>query len=223
MRDQFAHISDWIFDLDNTLYPASSGLFAHIDKRMTGFIADLMDLDPIEARKVQKGYFASHGTTLAGLMADHDVDPHHFLDHVHDIPLEDITPDPRIVEGIANLPGRAFIYTNGDAPYAGRVLERLGLGSHFVHVHDIHATNYRPKPEPHGYEQLVRQFDIDPAGALMVEDMIKNLKPAKALGFTTIWVDNGSEQAQEAPDFAHVDHRITDVGAWLAELNGDNE
>ncbi|MCJ8191013.1 pyrimidine 5'-nucleotidase [Sphingomicrobium aestuariivivum] len=218
MDPRLSHVRDWIFDLDNTLYPASSGLFRHVDRRMTAYIARLLEVDHDEAYRIQKGYFHGHGTTLAGLMAEHGVDPHHFLEDVHDIPLEDLTPDPRIVEGIAGLPGRAFIYTNGDAPYATRVLERLGLHSHFVHVHDIHATAYRPKPERHGYELLLGQFDIDPAAAVMVEDMAKNLKPAKELGLTTVWVDNGSEQAQEAPETAHVDIAIGDVGVWLQSL-----
>ena len=217
----FASIRNWVFDLDNTLYPASSGLFAHVDARMTAFIARLLDLDDGAARRVQKDYFHRHGTTLAGLIADHDVEPHAFLEDVHDIPLDALTPDPRIADGIARLPGRAFVYTNGDAPYANRVLERLGLGSHFAHVHDIHACDYRPKPERHGYELLVERFDLDPAATLMVEDMAKNLKPAKQMGFTTVWVDNGSEQAVEAPDTAHVDVRITDVGDWLAGLFED--
>ncbi|WP_343348170.1 pyrimidine 5'-nucleotidase [Sphingomicrobium sp. XHP0239] len=218
MDPAFASVRNWIFDLDNTLYPASSGLFAHVDRRMTGYIERLLDVGRAEARRVQKDYFHRHGTTLAGLIADHGVDPHHFLEDVHDIPLDALTPDPRIADGIARLPGRAFVYTNGDAPYAGRVLERLGLGSHFVHVHDIHACDYRPKPERHGYDCLVEQFDLDPAATLMVEDMSKNLKPAKELGFTTVWVDNGSEQAVDAPETAHVDHRITDVGEWLDTL-----
>ena len=221
MQTDFQHIDTWVFDLDNTLYPASSGLFAHVDARMTAYIQRLLDLDPAEARRVQKEYFHRHGTTLAGLIADHDVDPHDFLEDVHDIPLDALTPDPRIVDGIARLPGRAFVYTNGDAPYAARVLERLGLGSHFVHVHDIHACSYRPKPDPHGYRCLADQFGIDPARAVMVEDMAKNLKPAKDMGFTTVWVDNGSEQAVEAPETAHVDHRITHVGDWLATLFED--
>ena len=220
-RFDVSSIRDWIFDLDNTLYPASSGLFAHVDERMTAYIARLLDVDSLEARRVQKDYFHRHGTTLAGLIEHHDVDPHQFLEDVHDIPMEALVPDPRIAEGIARLPGRAFVYTNGDAPYARRVLERIGLGSHFVHVHDIHACAYRPKPERYGYDCLIEQFEIDPARALMVEDMAKNLKPAKELGFATVWVDNGSEQAVEAPDTAHVDLRITDVGDWLETLFED--
>ena len=222
-RSGLAAIDTWIFDLDNTLYPASSGLFAHVDRRMTDFIGRLLDLPGDEARTVQKDYFARYGTTLAGLIAHHDVDPNYFLDDVHDIPLDALSPDPRIVEGISRLPGRAFIHTNGDAPYAGRVLERLGLGSHFVHIQDIHACDYRPKPHASGYEDLITCFDIDPARALMVDDMAKNLAPAKALGMTTVWVDNGSEQALEAVETDHIDIVIDDVGAWLAGLDFEEQ
>ncbi|WP_265569703.1 pyrimidine 5'-nucleotidase [Sphingomicrobium nitratireducens] len=224
MDPRFAHIRDWIFDLDNTLYPASSGLFTLIDARMNAYIRRLLDVDHAEAHRVQKAHFRDHGTTLAGLMAEHGVDPHDFLADVHDIPLDRIAHDPQLARGLGRLPGRRFIFTNGDAPYARRVLGRLGIEEHFHDLHDIHASDLRPKPDPHGYELMLDKFAIDPARAVLVEDMAKNLKPAKALGLTTIWVDNGSEQAHHAPDPAIVDHRITHVGDWLTQiLDGETE
>ncbi|WP_260482868.1 pyrimidine 5'-nucleotidase [Sphingomicrobium flavum] len=218
MDPRFSHITDWIFDLDNCLYPASSGLFRLIDARMNAYIRRLLDVDEDEAHRVQKHHFYTHGTTLAGLMNDHGIDPHHFLDDVHDIPLDRIGADAKLNAGLGRLPGRKFIFTNGDEPYARRVLGKLGVESHFEGVQCILGSNLRPKPELHGYQLLLQRFHIDPTRALLVEDMAKNLKPAKALGLTTIWVDNGSEQAQEAPDIAHVDHRITNVADWLHDL-----
>jgi len=214
----FGHVCDWIFDLDNCLYPASTGLFELIDQRMGGYIERLLGCDPVEARRVQKCHFHEHGTTLAGLMAEHDVDPHDFLGHVHDIALDRIVPDERLAAGLARLPGRKFVFTNGDAPYALRVLAAIGVDGHFDGLHDIHASEYKPKPDPHGYALLCRRFAIDPAHALMVEDMAGNLRSAKALGMTTVWVDNGSERGAHGADSAFIDHTIADVGEWLETI-----
>ena len=218
MDPRFAHVRDWIFDLDNCLYPASTGLFELIDRRMGGYIERLLDCDPVEARRVQKSHFHEHGTTLAGLMAEHDVDPHHFLGDVHDIALDRITPDERLAAGLARLPGRKFVFTNGDEPYARRVLAAIGVDGHFDGLHDIHACELKPKPDPHGYALLCRRFGIDPAYALMVEDMAGNLRAAKALGMTTVWVDNGSERGAHGADPAFIDHTIADVGEWLESI-----
>src|SRR3546814_7818832 len=130
------HIDAWIFDLDNTLYLPEADIFAQIDERMGQFISDLLECDRIEARRVQKDYFHRHGTTLFGLMAHHDVEPRQFLDFVHDVDLGVLDRDPLLVEAIAALPGRKFIFTNGDAPYAMRVLDKLGLGESFEAIHD---------------------------------------------------------------------------------------
>ena len=211
----FAHVTTWIFDLDNTLYPASCGLFDLIDERMGAFIQRLLDCDPVEARRGQKAHFHEHGTTLAGLMKHHGVDPHEFLADVHDIALDRIQLDPVLEAGLGRLPGRKLIFTNGDEPYARRVLDRLGVAHHFDHVHDIHACELTPKPAAHGYDLLLAQLEVDPAHAVMVEDMAQNLLPAKMLGLTTVWVDNGSERGNHGHDSSFIDHRITDVAAWL--------
>ncbi len=218
MDPRFAHITDWIFDLDNTLYPASTRLFDLIDERMSAYVQRLLDCGPDEAKRVQKGYFREHGTTLAGLMTHHAVDPHHFLDDVHDIALDRITPDQRLAEALRRLPGRRFVFTNGNASYAERVLTAIGIGEDFHGLVDIHACDYRPKPDAHGYALIVERFGIDPSKAVLVEDMAKNLKPAKALGMTTVWVDNGSDHGSHLHDPDAIDLTITDVADWLTEL-----
>jgi putative hydrolase of the HAD superfamily len=223
MDPAFSHVRDWIFDLDNCLYPASTGLFALIDERMGAYIQRLLDCDAVEARRVQKMHFHTHGTTLAGLMKEHGVDPHDFLDNVHDIALDRVRPDQRLSTGLARLPGRKFVFTNSDAPYARRVLNAIGVHDHFEHLHDIHASELRPKPDPHGYALLCGRFGIDPVRTVMVEDMAQNLKPAKALGMTTIWVDNGSERGNHGYDPSFVDYRIENVGEWLESILGDQE
>lgn len=223
MDPRFIHIRDWIFDLDNCLYPASTGLFALIDERMGAYIQRLLDCGPEQARKVQKSHFHTHGTTLAGLMEEHGVDPRDFLEDVHAIPLDRVQCDERLARLLPRLPGRRFVFTNGDAPYARRVLEKIGVREHFDDLHDIHASSYRPKPNPHGYELLCRRFGIDPDHALLADDMVQNLVPAKALGMTTVWVDNGSERGNHAYDDGAVDHRIADVGEWLQSILGEDE
>jgi putative hydrolase of the HAD superfamily len=221
MDPRFAHVRDWIFDLDNCLYPASTGLFDLIDERMTAYIERLLDCGPEEAKRIQKSHFHAHGTTLAGLMREHQVDPHHFLADVHDIAFDRVQCDERLARLLPRLPGRRFIFTNGDAPYARRVLDRIGIAAHFDQLHDIHASSYRPKPDPRGYRLLCERFNIEPRQALLVDDMAQNLAPAKALGMTTIWVDNGSERGNHNYDSAVVDERIEDVGEWLEAIVGD--
>jgi len=218
MLPALRHIDCWIFDLDNTLYPPSADLFGLIDIRMGLFIQNLFGCDAVEARRIQKSYFHDHGTTLAGLMINHGVEPTEFLNFVHDIELDSVAEDRRLVKAVAELPGRKLIFTNGDAAYASRVLARLGLSKSFETIHDIHACAYRPKPHPESYLEMVARLNIIPSTALFVEDMARNLKPAKALGMTTVWVNNGSERgSHEAhPDF--IDYEIDDVGHWLDEI-----
>ncbi len=213
-----SRISTWIFDLDNTLYPPSANLFGQIDVRMGDYISNLLACDRDEAYRVQKAFFHEHGTTLRGLMDHHDVSPHEFLSYVHDVDMDVLAQDVRVIEGIAALPGRKLVFTNGDAPYAMKVLDRLGLGDAFESIFDIHATDYVPKPDPRAYQGLCDAYGIDPATALFVEDMARNLRPAKAIGMTTVWVNNGSERGDHDACASYIDIEINDVGAWLAGL-----
>lgn len=212
------HIDNWIFDLDNTLYPPSARLFDLIDDRMGAFIMRLLGVDAVEARRVQKRYFHDHGTTMAGLMRHHGVDPETFLVDVHDIALDRLTIDARLRAGLARLPGRKLIFTNADADYAARVLEARGIADLFDAVCDIRITGYTPKPDPEAYTAMVAHLGIDPARSLFVEDMARNLTPAKALGMTTVWLDNGSESGHRdhLPD--HVDFHVSDITDWLDDL-----
>jgi putative hydrolase of the HAD superfamily len=222
MIPALAHVDTWIFDLDNTLYPASADLFGLIDVRMGSFIQELLGVDAAEARALQKGYFREHGTTLSGLMRSHGVDPHEFLAYVHDVELDAIAEDARLVRAVARLPGRKLVFTNGDEPYARRVLSKLGLGESFETIHDIHACAYQPKPHPEAYAAMCAALRVDPTRALFVEDMARNLVPAKALGMVTVWVNNGSEDGGREVDRAAIDYEITEVGAWLEEIEGEN-
>ena len=217
MDPRLAHIRNWIFDLDNTLYPASAQLFDQVDAKMGAYISELLGVDAAEARRIQKGYFHRHGTTLAGLMADHGVAPHDFLAVVHDIEMDALEENAPLAAAIARLPGRKIVFTNADAPYATSVLARIGLGASFEAIHDIHAMNLAPKPQESAYAGLCAAFDLDPAQSLFAEDMARNLKPAKAIGMTTLWVDNGSEQTPDETH-EHVDFVTHDVTHWLEQI-----
>ena len=210
----------WVFDLDNTLYPASSRLFDQVDWRMTHFIAEYLDVDPVAARKVQKTYFREHGTTMRGLMDRHGLDPKIFLDFVHDIDLSPISPCPVLAQSLDRLPGRKIIFTNGSVGHADRITRHLGIHHHFEGVFDIVQSDYVPKPAAAVYQRFIEIFDVDPATTVMVEDMAKNLVPAAALGMTTVWVRTDTTWGGEGADDGHIDHVIDDLSAWLGSLTG---
>ncbi len=213
----------WVFDLDNTLYPASTNLFAHMDVKMGEYVARVAGVDAVTARTIQKRYFYDHGTTLAGLMANHAIDPDHFLDYVHDIDLTAVTPDPELVSAVAQLPGRKLVFTNADAVYGQRVLDRLGLGTAFEAIFDIRDAGYLPKPDIAAYHHFCSKHHVDAKAAIMVEDMARNLVPAKELGMATVWINNGSEQGGDVDWTATVDHEITALAPWLThQLQGMN-
>ncbi len=209
-------IDNWVFDLDNTLYPASADLFALMDTRMEAFICQLTGTDAVSARTMQRRYFIEHGTTLAGLMAHHQVNPHAYLEFVHDIALDRILPDPALASAISALPGRKLVFTNADKAYARRVIERRGLDGCFEDVFDIVDANFAPKPAASAYVDFCARHDVDPARAIMFEDMARNLRPAKEIGMATVWIDNGSEHgsAEACPSF--IDHHTHDLGDWFA-------
>jgi putative hydrolase of the HAD superfamily len=220
MRKDLAHIDAWIFDLDNTLYPAKSDLFGLIDVKMGEFIQGLLGCAPVEAYAMQKRLFREHGTTLSGLMIDHRVDPHEFLAFVHDISLDRLEVDHALNASISALPGRRLIFTNGDEPYAQRVLKKLELADAFELIHDIHACQYIPKPNPAGYHALCDTHGLDPHRSAFFEDMARNLRPAKAIGMTTIWVNNGSEagDVDHHPDF--IDFETDHLAPFLRAITG---
>ena len=211
-------VDHWVFDLDNTLYPASANLFDQIDKKMCAYIADYLGLSHAEAYKVQKSYFREHGTSLRGMMENHHMDPGPYLDYVHEIDLSVIETDRRMNEALDRLPGRKVVFTNAATNYALNVLERLGIAHHFDGVFDIVDADYVPKPEPSVYDTVVERFGIDPTSAVMVEDIARNLRPAADLGMRTVWVMTDRPWAHAEAETANPDFRTTDLSAWLAEV-----
>jgi len=215
----------WIFDLDNTLYPADSNLFAQIDQRMGAFIADYLDLPFERARHLQKLYYRQYGTTLSGLMQVHNMNPQEFLDYVHDIDLAPVPVMPELAAAIKNLPGRKLIYTNGSRPHAERVADKLGVLNLFDGITDIASSKFIPKPAADAYELMIKEHDVDPAQAVMFEDMPQNLTVPHDMGMATVLVHSSYfdhpiqtqiEQWDTPPD--HVHYMTKDLTAFLRDL-----
>lgn len=216
--DRLDHIDTWVFDLDNTLYPAECNLFAQVDRRITAFIAEALGVDQGEARRIQKTYFSSYGTTLRGLMENHGVDPQAFLTYVHDIDLSWIAPSAALEAALARIDGRKLVFTNGTAEHVERVLDRLGVRHRFDGIFDIVDADYVPKPHRRAFEALFTRHDVDPRRAAMFEDIAKNLIQAAALGMTTIWVKTDSPWAREGADGDHIHHVADNLVDWLEAL-----
>lgn len=205
----------WVFDLDNTLYPATFNLFGQIDDRMRAYIAEFLGVGLEEAYRLQKHYFREYGTSLHGLMHRHGMDPGPFLDFVHDIDIAVLPPSPGLESALARLPGRKLVFTNASTRHAERVMERLGIGHHFDVVFDIIEADYRPKPQPDPYDVLVRRHGLDAGKTVMVEDIARNLAPAAALGMTTVWVRNDTEHGTADADGGFIHHVVDDLEEWL--------
>lgn len=201
----------WIFDLDNTLYPAESDLFAQIDVRMSEFVSDALGVDRAAARKLQKHYFRAYGTTMRGLRLNHDIAPEAFLNYVHDIDYSALAPAPLLGEALAMLPGRKLVFTNGSARHAERVLDRLGVTGRFESVFDIAAADYVPKPFDYAYARLIERHGVRPKSAAFFEDSLANLMAARDM--TRVWLRNGRDPA--SPGAERVDHVVDRLDRWL--------
>ncbi|MGD9865961.1 MAG: pyrimidine 5'-nucleotidase, partial [Pseudodonghicola sp.] len=206
------HVSHWVFDLDNTLYPPQARLFDQIERRMTAFVMEALKVDRAEADRLRKDYWARYGTTLAGLMREHDLDPARYLVDVHDISLDHLEKDAELAARIADLPGRRIVYTNGSAPYAERVLAARGLSGLFDAIYGVEHANYRPKPERAAFETIFARDGVEPQRAAMFEDDPRNLAAPHAMGMRTVHV------APEPHAADHIHHHTDDLAAFLSRL-----
>ena len=212
VKDAFSHVSQWVFDLDNTLYPPQARLFDQIEVKMTQFVMDALHVDRPEADRLRRHYWQLYGTTLAGLMREHQIDPGPYLTDVHDISLDHLEHDADLARHIADLPGRRIVYTNGTAPYAERVLEARGLGGLFDAVYGVEHAGFRPKPERAAFEEVFGKDGIMPEKAAMFEDEPRNLAAPHAMGMRTVHV-------AEAPvDADHIHHHTDDLTSFLKIL-----
>ena len=201
LRPDLKHVDTWLFDLDNTLYPVESGFMGEIERRMTDYVQRLTGLQRDEAYKLQKQYLAQYGLTLGGLIAHHGIDPADFHAIFHDMSLEALAHDPRLLAALERLPGRRLIFTNADNVHAERVLERLGLAHLFDDVFHIGSADYVPKPDPANMARISETHAIDPAVTAFFEDSERNLAPAAAIGMTTVLVGPNAQASTAA--FVH--------------------
>lgn len=212
VKDAFSHISHWVFDLDNTLYPPQARLFDQIEVRMTQFVMDALGVDHPEADRLRKHYWSQYGTTLAGLMREHDVDPAPYLNEVHDISLDHLEVDADLRAYITDLPGRCIVYTNGSAPYAERVLAARGLGGVFDAIYGVEHAGFRPKPERAAFEAVFALDGVVADRAAMFEDDQRNLAAPHDMGMRTVHVAPDPHQAD------HIHHHTDDLTGFLRRL-----
>jgi putative hydrolase of the HAD superfamily len=182
---------------------------------MNAYIARLLDVSLDEAKALRAKYFREHGTTMHGLMAVHRIDPHEFMAFVHDVDLSCVPANPALAAALAGLSGRKLIYTNGSVPHAENLLKHLGISDYFGDIFDIVASEFAPKPAMSALRLFVDRFGVRPDGALMIEDMAKNLAPAAALGMTTAWVKTGVDWAMVASDADHIHYVVDDLADFL--------
>jgi putative hydrolase of the HAD superfamily len=209
-----SHVSAWVFDMDDTLYPREQGLMQLVQARINAYVVEAVGLDPVSARVLQRQFLDEHGTTLAGLMANYTIDPAHFLHDVHDVPMDSLEPNPRLVEQLMRLPGRRLVFTNGARDYADRVLDRLGVTACFDGVFTIEDADLTPKPAPSTFRHFIERYGLDPHRAAFFEDTPRNLEPAKALGMTTVLIGDGHGK----PLGDHIDHIAPDLLDFLTDL-----
>ena len=214
-------ISTWIFDLDNTLYSADSGIFQQVHTLMSKFVSAHLNIDIKKATELQRKYYRQHGTTLRGLMDNHNVDPDHFLSEVHQLDYSIVGPNFKLNRELKKLKGRKIIYTNANRQHANDVLIRLELTNVFDEIFDIKTANYIPKPEASPYEQIISEFNIDPITTIMFDDIAKNLVPAKNVGFASVWIDVGYENFSDdiAKSKKYLDYETKDLSLFLDEVN----
>ena len=218
----FDAVETWVFDLDNTLYPHHLNLWQQVDARIREYIVGFLHVTHDEALRLQKDYYRRYGTTLRGLMEEHDLDPDKFLAVVHEIDHSPLIPDPALGAAIASLSGRKLILTNGTRRHAEAVMRRLEIEQHFDDVFDIAAADLEPKPRPQVYDRFLRRHGVDPAKAAIFEDLARNLEVPHALGMTTVLVvPSGTREVFREEwelagrDAPHVDHVTDDLAGFL--------
>ena len=212
--ESFSHVTAWVFDLDNTLYDPSVRLFDQIEVRMTDWVMQALKVDRARADHLRAYYWATYGTTLAGLMREHGIDPGPYLNEVHDIDFSVLAPDPALARSIAALPGRKIIYTNACAPYAEKVLAARGLGGLFDAIYGVEHAEFHPKPDARAFATVFGRDGLDPARGAMFEDDARNLAVPHALGMKTVHVAPAPQPAD------HIHHHTDDLAAFLSRLVG---
>jgi len=226
----FGHVDTWIFDLDNTLYPAACNLFAQVDHRMGAYIAKYLGVPYAHARHLQKAYYRQFGTTLSGLMKVHKLAPEPFLAYVHDIDLSALPELPQLAAAIEQLEGRRLIFTNGSRRHAENVAAKIGVLHLFEDICDIASCEFVPKPERDAFDRMIVRHGVLARTAAMFEDMPHNLEAPHEMGMTTVlvksdYIDHPAQikmrNWQELPP--HVHNLTDDLAGFIQTAIIDDE
>ena len=212
-------IKYWIFDLDNTLYSGQTKVFSEVDKKMSTFISKKMDVDLVKAKEIQKKYFYEYGTTLSGLMKQNSIDPHEFLEFVHDIDISWLPKDLKLKDELIKIKEKKYIFTNGSNAHVKNVTKQLGIDGLFDGAFDIVDANFVPKPHIEPYKKIIDKFKIEPTKSILIEDIAHNLEQAKNLGMKTCWLENEEAFAKKDADKPYIDYKIKNLPSFLQEIN----
>ena len=212
-------IKFWIFDLDNTLYSGKTKVFEQVDKKMSKYISDKLNVTIDEAKKIQKNYFHEYNTTLNGMIKNHKIDANEFLEFVHDIDIDFLKKDLELQKELLKLKGKKIIFTNGSRKHALNVTQKIGIDQCFDDIFDIVDSNFVPKPAIEPYNELVKKHKIDPKSCLFVEDIARNLKPAYEMGMKTVWIENEEPWAKKFSDSSFINYKTNNLSEFLKKIN----
>ena len=215
----FQLIKYWIFDLDNTLYSGDTKVFEQVDKKMSKYISDKLNVSIDEAKKIQKNYFHEYNTTLNGMIKNHKINANEFLEFVHDIDIDFLQKDLKLAKEIEKLDGMKIIFTNGSKKHALNVTKRLGIDKLFDDMFDIVDSDFIPKPAVEPYIKLVKKHKIDPKLCVFVEDIARNLKPAYEMGMKTVWIENDEPWASKFSDSNFINYKTNNLPEFLRKIN----
>ena len=216
---ELKEIKYWLFDLDNTLYSGDTKVFDQVDKKMSKFISEKLNVSIDEAKKIQKNYFHEYNTTLNGMIKNHEIDADEFLEFVHDVDLDFLKADKPLKQEIASLNGKKFIFTNGSKAHAANVTKRIGIEKLFDGVFDIVESEFIPKPSIEPYKKIIEKYKIEPQYSIFIEDIARNLKPAHELGMKTVWIKNNEPWAAEFSDSDFINYKTDNLAKFLKEIN----
>jgi len=218
MKD-LLNIKYWIFDLDNTLYSGQTKVFSEVDKKMSAFISKKMSVDLTKAKEIQKKYFYEYGTTLSGLMKQDNIDPHDFLEFVHDIDISWLPKDLELRKELTKIKEKKYIFTNGSHAHVENITKQLGINDLFDGAFDIVDANFVPKPHLDPYKKIIKKFKLDPKTSILIEDIAHNLEQAKNLGMKTCWLENEEAFAKKDANKSYIDYKIKNLPSFLQEIN----
>ena len=218
MKD-LINIKYWVFDLDNTLYSGQTKVFAEVSKNMSAYISKKLDIDLLEAKKLQKKYFYENGTTLSGLMKYDKIDPYEFLEFVHNIDISWLPKDLLLRQELIKIKEKKYIFTNGSHSHVKNVTKQLGIEDLFDDAFAITDANFIPKPNIESYKKMIKKFDLDPKKSILIEDIAHNLEQAKNLGMKTCWLENNETFAKKDADKPYIDYKIKSLPSFLQEIN----